>query len=480
MKKRFLVLQTLGLFLFCFVSCGTTPAVAKPAVVDEDPKDTPEVKFAKSLRRELTSGDVKSALELFENMPEQMKDDEGLLMLQASLCVSDGQYDKAKKIADSLLEKNPEDIETLELCSVIAKASNNTMDYQKYRKMILTADPYNASANIQLAEDYAIQKKYKNSFNTYRKALVREPNNTDALFGYAQMAFYLDDLKTSKDALEKIIALDPENAPALAYLGKLSADEENYLRATKYVQDAIKYDPENYDYYMDLGQYCRNQGKYKDAVKAWEKAASIEPGYFLAYAYLAGLYDEQNEVEKALENYKHVIETNPEYYYAYEETAILQWHMGQWADARQNFQKAFDVGGKKDWSYALMIYACYVKDGKQNEGKTFLQNFIKKMDKFAWKTNNKNKIEMTNELSNEYSLVKFYCDNFSKTGLNQMNMRIQKEESTTKRGKMLFYMGLYSELFISEPAAAEYYTKVTAMQAPLFFEYRIAEWGLGL
>ena len=28
--------------------------------------------------------------------------------------------------------------------------------------------------------------------------------------------------------------------------------------------------------------------------------------------------------------------------------------------------------------------------------------------------------------------------------------------------------------------AGEYYAKVTAFQAPMFFEYRIAEWGLGL
>ena len=43
---------------------------------------------------------------------------------------------------------------------------------------------------------------------------------------------------------------------------------------------------------------------------------------------------------------------------------------------------------------------------------------------------------------------------------------------------MLFYMGLYYELNGFTEKSVEYYTKVKSMNAPLFFEYRIAEWGL--
>ena len=43
---------------------------------------------------------------------------------------------------------------------------------------------------------------------------------------------------------------------------------------------------------------------------------------------------------------------------------------------------------------------------------------------------------------------------------------------------MLFYMGQYYEINGFDEMAKEYYAKVTAMQAPMFFEYRLAEWGL--
>ena len=41
-------------------------------------------------------------------------------------------------------------------------------------------------------------------------------------------------------------------------------------------------------------------------------------------------------------------------------------------------------------------------------------------------------------------------------------------------------MGLFYEVNGAQEMAKEYYSKVTALQAPMFFEYRIAEWGLGL
>jgi hypothetical protein len=39
-------------------------------------------------------------------------------------------------------------------------------------------------------------------------------------------------------------------------------------------------------------------------------------------------------------------------------------------------------------------------------------------------------------------------------------------------------MGLYNEINGSDTIAKEFYVKVTNMQAPMFFEYRLAEWGI--
>lgn len=426
----------------------------------EEPKDPPNIAFAKKLQSYLDKNQIKEAIDLFQSLPKELEKDIDFKILLASLYISDKQYDQAIEVANFILQIEPENIDAYELISLALEGKGDKAAQKANADKILEIDPYNVTVNIQKAEDYAMNKKYKLSKQSYKKALKNEPKNVDALFGYAQMSFYTDDLKEAEKSLNSILQLEPKNSLALAYMGKLAADSENFLRATKYVKEAIKYDPTNYDYYLDLGTYYRFQGKYSDAAAAWNKAVEIDPTYFLAYAYLAGSYDEQNDFTSALQNYHKVIETNPKYFYAYESTAILEYHLGNWEASRKYFAEAYKYN--KSVSYQLMIAATYFKEKNAFKAKEVLKPLLKTLNKDSL----------------EYAMVRFYHDTYSFNAENSLVGKVTKEQNRTQRGKMLFYMGLYYELNGFSEKAIEYYTKVKSMNAPLFFEYRIAEWGL--
>ena len=61
---------------------------------------------------------------------------------------------------------------------------------------------------------------------------------------------------------------------------------------------------------------------------------------------------------------------------------------------------------------------------------------------------------------------------------NAVLKMLDKETNKTKRGKMMYYFALYYDLKGMKQVASEYYGKITQMQTPMFFEYRLAEWGL--
>ena len=42
----------------------------------------------------------------------------------------------------------------------------------------------------------------------------------------------------------------------------------------------------------------------------------------------------------------------------------------------------------------------------------------------------------------------------------------------------MFYFAMYYQLKGMDKIANEYFAKITQMQTPLFFEYRLAEWAL--
>jgi len=473
-SKLLLILTAAALFTTTlFISgCATRPSAEnqpQPEVTKTEPKketkkkepeDPPNVKFVKQLQAILAKGDTKGAIAHFDSIPSSLKDDLELKNLLGALYYSDAQYDNAIATANEVLSIDSDNMEALELISMCNKAKGDKAAYKATTDRILATDPYNASVNIQRAEEYAVNKKYKLARDSYKKALRGDPSNTDALFGYAQMSYYTDDVKTAGETFQQILDKDPENAPALAYMGKLAYEDDNYLRATKYVQQAIKQDPYNYDYWMDYGTYLRYQGKFDDAANAWKKATELDPSYFLAYAYLAGNYDDLGKWDEALENYHKVIETNPKYFYAYESTAILEYRAKNYENAIKYFSKTYEYS--PSYAYTLMIAACYFKLNKPLQAKDVLTKQLKKLD----------------AASNEYALVRFFNDPYNRNAESNLVQKITKETNSNNRGKMLFYMGLYYELNKAEDLAREYYAKVTSMKAPMFFEYRIAEWGL--
>lgn len=479
-KKKFFspILVCAAVFTsFVITACGTKPApeteeknapvvqaneeaVPKEPEKPKEPEDPPNVKFAKQLQVYLENGDQKGAIAHFDDIPAELADDIDLKLILGALYYSDSQFDMAISVANQVLQTEPENLDALELISLANHAKGDTKSYKAVSDQILAADPNNPAANIQKAEDYVMNKKYKLARQSYQKALKGDPENEDAMFGYAQMSYYTDDLKTATAYFQKLLDKNPHNAAALAYLGKIAYDDENYLRATNYVKEALKYDPENYDYWLNYGTYLRYQGKFEEAAKAWNKAVEIDPTYFLAYAYLAGSYDDLGKFDLALENYHKVIETNPKYFYAYESAAILAYHNKNYEDAIRLFNSAYSYSDH--WSYALMIAACYFKLNNSQGAKKVIAAQLKKMD----------------SSTNEYAMVRFFGEGYSRNAESQLNQKITKETNSNKRGKMLFYMGLYCEINKSEELAKEYYAKVTKMQAPMFFEYRIAEWGL--
>ena len=105
-------------FVLCFVSlfyvigfagCESTPKaseVSKTSSKNEtavqkqkEAGDSPDVVFVKKLQAELNKGNIEGALKLFDSLPEELEGDKDLTVLEASLCLSAGKFDKAKKIA---------------------------------------------------------------------------------------------------------------------------------------------------------------------------------------------------------------------------------------------------------------------------------------------------------------------------------------------------------------------------------------------
>lgn len=420
------------------------------------------VSFVQSLQDKLEAGDMNGAIKLYDSIPSDLANEPDLLFLKASLLLSAQRYSEATEITSKYIDSEDKNlkIEALELNAEIYKASNKKLDLTNTLKALLAVDPNNPTANIIYGNQQALARKYKLAANYYKKALIREPSNPEAIFGYGQMCYYTGDLKTSQTMFEKLTVIDPENPHVYSFLGKLEAEKENFYQAEKFISKAIELDPTNYEFFIDYGQYSRSRGKFAEAEKYWTKAIELNPDYFLPYTYRAGLYDEQNQIEKALADYHKVVEKNPKYYFAYEEIGILEFHMKNWSEARKYFLKANEVN--KSAAYQLMVMATWIKENKLFEAKNFAQTCMKTLDR----------------TSIEYLMIRLYHDQGPSNSEYAIAKKLDSESDKNKRGKYKYYFGLYYEMKGSEKVANEYYSQVISQETPMFFEYRLAEWGI--
>lgn len=456
--------------IFSLVFAGTVFSAESDLKMTDEKKEKTigeiQLEFIQGVADFTNVGELEKAIALFDSVPEELKNDNELFLIKASLLISAGKYTEAQTLLNSLESKNPQNIDVLEMKIILAKAigSSQKINQEKARAIskVLALDPNNPVANIELGQQNVLQKKYKLAKGYFQKALIKAPTDLSAIFGIGQTSYYLGDLDDSKLAFKKMLVINPNEAIAYQYLGKLEAEDENYKKATEFIEKAILLDSSNFDFYMDLGTYKRFLGKFDEAEKAWTKAISLNPSYFLAYAYRAGLYDELGKFDLALNDYRKVIETNPKYYFAYEALGILAWHAGNWEEARVAFEKAYSYN-KENISYPLMISACYIKMKKLPQAKMFLAPVMK---------------TKTDRNSLDYMMLRLFHDQGPGNAESAIALKIQKEEKATQKGKMLYYFGLYYSMKGNTNLAAKYFAEVTNMQSPLFFEYRLAEWGL--
>ncbi len=433
-------------------------------------QDVPALEFSKtdfilSIQNCLKTKGVAEALALYDGLPDAYASDADLLLIKASLLVSASKLADAKTVCNGIIAADPSNQDALELLLYIARCQKDTKSENKYIKQLLAADQYNVSANMALGQTSFEGKNYKQARLYYQKALVREEKNEDALFGLGQADYYLGAKDARMDTecekvFKKLLDVNPENSLAYSYLGKLAAAGNKYKVASDYAQKAIELDPDNYNYQLDYGMFESYLGHYDNAISAWSNAIAILPDYFLAYAYRGGLYDDQGQEERAIEDYKQLLRCNPEYYYAYESIGVLEVHRKNWTAARQAFMKCCEMDKTSNISYPLMVTYCYYMEGDKMQAKAFSDKVLRKMDR--------NSIE--------YAMLRVWHDESGEMPLPQ---KISTITDSKKKGKMWFYLGLFYDMFGGGEFASEQYSKLLAMNSPMIFEYRMAEWRIG-
>lgn len=167
------------------------------------------------------------------------------------------------------------------------------------------------------------QKKYKEAFNDFQKAIQLDPKNAKAYFLKAQICY-------------KVIT--PETARMINM--KLSD-----------LNTAIELNPNYVEAYLSRGIEKYDLEDYQGAISDYTKAIEIDKKNFDCYAYRGIAKTKLNDNNGALADYNKAIEINPKYAFCYGIRGVLKYNLGLKEEACLDFSKAGELGNKLSNDY---------------------------------------------------------------------------------------------------------------------------------
>ena len=166
---------------------------------------------------------------------------------------------------------------------------------------ILAVDPF-----VQQGYQAFLRNDLAGASDAYQKALVREPNNRDALLGLAAIEVRRDQLEPAEARYLKLLEVDPRDSQAVAGLTALRGRLDPAASESR-LKTLIANQPESAHLQFALGNQYAQQSRWTEAQAAYFKAFSIDPEN-ADYAFnLAVSLDQMHQRKPALDYYQRAL-----------------------------------------------------------------------------------------------------------------------------------------------------------------------------
>src|SRR5256714_832257 len=228
--------------------------------------------------------------------------DKNKVMESASKLISKGQFDKAVKEFQRVLELDPDDVRVLQKLAEL---------YQKMNRKAEAADCFE-----KVAKTYSAQGFYLKAVALYKqvlKVIDRVEVNVRLAELYQQLglvgdatkewqtvsAYYdkIGDAKASLDTLKKLVDLDPDNVAARIRLGEQYARQDNLVEAVAELRRAA--------------QYLQRNGRQDDYLRVAERISHLDQSDVTLARELAESYLSRGDSKRALAKLQICFKANP-------------------------------------------------------------------------------------------------------------------------------------------------------------------------
>ena len=235
-----------------------------------------------------------------------------------------GRLDEAQKIYSYLLNKEPANVDVLQLWGMLAtQTSQHQLALELAHKAVKIC-PEDAFVHCTLG-----------------MALFTKGKPEDAV-----------------QSLDYSIRLNPHNAEAYCARGMALEALGQLQEALHDYEAAASLNPQYAEAYFNQGNVLKKLGRHEEAVSCFDQAISLRPMYAEAHNNRGSALKEMDLLELALKSYEQAIQCNPAYAEALTNKGIIQRDLQRLEDAIQSYDMALEIDpdyNEAHWSKAITL-----------------------------------------------------------------------------------------------------------------------------
>lgn len=154
---------------------------------------------------------------------------------------------------------------------------------------------------MRLAAIHGENEDYENARLNLEKVLAIEPENIEAMRGFASCLCVMENYEEGVKEYLKFLEVEPDDVVALREISKAYREMDNHYRAIETVEKAMELDPDNDEILPELGASYVAGRRHDKAIGVYEKLIALEPDAHYHYVSLAHAMRERDMPERGFE-----------------------------------------------------------------------------------------------------------------------------------------------------------------------------------
>lgn len=203
----------------------------------------------------------------------------------------------------------------------------------------LSLDARNATAYLRVAETHNTLGAFDTAAGAYRKVLLLQPDNADAIEGMGLVLLHQQHIAEARSQLMLALQKNPALWRSYNGLGVIADLSGSYPLAEAEYRKALSLKPNSVEVINNLGYSRYLAGRLAEAQAYFERALSIERDNARAWSNLALVYTRQGRYEQAVGAFRELM-PEPQAYYS---TGYVCMLAQRYAEAAELFQKAIEL-----------------------------------------------------------------------------------------------------------------------------------------